>query len=190
MVVDGEGQDAQRRYSVKDYYSMVAAHIIEEHQLVEVVQGDIIARPALDPKQTQLIESLLQTLQARLGWNYIVRRDAPIRVDDYTELRPKIAIFHRCGDDTREQIDSGRVVLLIDLAKAFNGSEKISRLLLYARASVPEVWVLHFLNRTLERFGHLAPDGYHLIERVSDEQTLRSVALPSLAITLSDIFCE
>ncbi len=56
------------------------------------------------------------------------------------------------------------------------------KLPLYARAGIPEVWILDLPNDAIERHNEPFGDGYRRTERARRGETLVSEALPGLTV--------
>jgi Uma2 family endonuclease len=61
------------------------------------------------------------------------------------------------------------------------------KLPLYARARIPEVWIVDLANEAIERHTESAEEGYRLVRRARRGETLESKALPALALTVDAV---
>jgi Uma2 family endonuclease len=76
---------------------------------------------------------------------------------------------------------------LIEVSDTSLSYDRNVKLPLYARARIPEVWIVDLANETIERHTEPAGEGYRLVWRARRGETLGSKALPALALTVDAV---
>jgi Uma2 family endonuclease len=74
------------------------------------------------------------------------------------------------------------VLLLIEVADTSLAFDRGLKLPLYARAGIPEVWIVDLTNEVLEQYIDPADGAYSSVHRAARGETITPLALPSLAI--------
>ncbi len=112
----------------------------------------------------------------------------PVRLGDDLEPQPDVAMLRPRGDASRLSLPTTEdVLLLIEVSDTSLSYDRNGRLPLYARARIPEVWLVDLANETIERHTEPAKERYRLVRRGRRGETLESKALPALALTVDAV---
>ena len=110
----------------------------------------------------------------------------PIRLDEHHEPQPDVAVIR--ARDYRDSLPGPKdVLLLIEVADASLSYDRNIKLPLYARAGIPEVWIVDLNDEIIER--HTNPSGsiYRHIEKVRRGETFESAVLSGLSLRVDDV---
>ena len=79
------------------------------------------------------------------------------------------------------------VLLLIEVSETTLSYDRNVKLPLYARAGIPEVWIVDLTGEVIER--HIGPSGdsYRHVERARRGEETRSSALPELSFRVEAV---
>ena len=91
-------QSLRRRFTVDEYHKMMDAHIFQEDDRVELLDGEIHNMSPIDAAHASMVKRLNQYLQQWLGTSAIVSVQDPVTLDDYSAPQPDLAIL-RARDD-------------------------------------------------------------------------------------------
>ncbi len=140
--------DKERRFSVAEYRLMMDAGILSSDERHELIDGEIIRVPVDADYRARCFE----ILQVDVSLDYfrhtlatvVIRSNEPIRLSDYSELKPDVALLrpyanlYRGGDSHPDD-----VMLIVEVSRLggeYDGNMKVS---LYAEAGVPELWLMN-----------------------------------------------
>ena len=175
-------------FSVEDYARMGEAGILTAADRVELVAGEVREMSPIGPSHAGLVDLLAELLFARLAGAVQVRTQGPVRLSRDTELEPDVALLRRRDDYYRRRHpEAGEILLVIEVADSslpYDRGEKMPR---YARAGIPEAWLVDVAAREVTIYSAPEPDGY-ADERVvrRGEQivsaTIAALRLPSTAL--------
>jgi Uma2 family endonuclease len=185
--VDAKMQEVtRRRFTVHDFHRMGEAGILHEDDRVELIEGEIVEMAAIGTRHFACVNALNRLLVRGVGDEAIVSVQNPVRLDEHTEPQPDLTVL-RTRDYRRSLPGPGDVLLLIEVSDTTLSYDRGVKLPLYARAGIPEVWIVDVVGETLER--HTDPSGeiYRSVERAQREGTIRSVALPDLALGADNV---
>ena len=181
-----------RRWTRVEYERLVDLGAFEGDP-VELIGGRlIVAEPQNGPHATA-VGAADDALRAALPPGFIVRAQMPLAVDDESSPEPDVAVVpgrradYRLAHPTRAAL----VVEVADSSLEFDRGEKGS---LYARARIPEYWIVNLLDRVLEIHREptsdpAAPHGwrYRSVTTLAPSGVVTPVAVPSVPIRVVDL---
>jgi Uma2 family endonuclease len=180
----------RHKFTVYDYHRMGEAGILGEDDRVELIEGDIIAMAPIGQDHAGTVNALAEALFAAFAGRAIVSVQNPVRLDDGSEPQPDFAVLRRRADFYRSGEPPGPadVLLLIEVADSSLRFDRAVKLPLYARAGIPEVWIVDLKRRTVD-VHRLPTDGkYAEDETAWGDRTLTPALAPDAAVTLRQIF--
>jgi Uma2 family endonuclease len=128
---------------------------------VELINGYIVGREDVKPSHVILTERLRRRLESILPSSWFVREDKPIRIPDFDEPRPDLAVVR--GDPegyAHHHPGPADVALLIEVSDASLQRDQGDKLMIYAQAGIPVYWIANLVNRRVELYGDPCPGGY------------------------------
>ncbi len=90
---------AQRRFSVKDYYRMAETDVLPPAARVELLNGEIIDMPPVGPFHGGLVGRLTRLFNKLSRERWLVWPQNPLPLDDYSEPEPDVLLLKPAGDD-------------------------------------------------------------------------------------------
>ena len=193
-VVKGfDGLD-RRAFTAEDVRRMVKARIIDEHENVELVDGELIAMSPKGRGHDWVRDKLTQALFRAASDEMMISVEGTLQLDAMTLVEPDILVFwEKDAGESRERfkvVPGASVLLAIEVSVSSLAYDRRRKAGLYAAHGVREYWVLD-LNRP-RAFIHRRPEAgaYGDIREVSGHELLRSSApeLSGLAVKLIDLF--
>jgi Uma2 family endonuclease len=162
-----------------DYYRMAAAGILTDDDRVEPIDGEIIDMAPIGQDHVGTVNRVTEALFLAFVGRAIVSTHNPIRLDDLSEPQPDFAVLRRRADfyTTGTRPGPADVLLLIEVSDSSLRFDRSVKLPLYARAGIPEVWIVDLQHGVVDV--HRTPrDG-----RYEDAATMRmsDILSPSLA---------
>ncbi len=176
----------RRRFTVHDYHRMAEAGILHEDDRVELIEGDLIEMPAIGTRHFACVNGLTRLLVREVGDEAIVSVQNPVRLDEHWEPQPDLAIIR--PRDYRDSLPTPEdVLLLIEVSDTTLAYDRGTKLPKYALAGIGEVWIVDLPGEAVERHTEPSGDGYGLVRRVRRGESLRSEALPALAVPVGAV---
>jgi Uma2 family endonuclease len=88
-------------------------------------------------------------LRVAFGSGWVVRVQMPVALDDESEPEPDVAV---CAGSPRDYVAGhpSRPVLLVEVAEASLAFDREHKGSLYARAHVPDYWIVNLVDRVVE----------------------------------------
>lgn len=145
-------QIARHHFTVSEYYRMAEAGIFTEDDRVELIEGEIIEMSPVGSRHSACVARLIRLFSRCIGDSIILNAQNPVRLDDYSEPEPDVALL-RARDDfyASEHPGPADTLLLVEVAETSLGYDRQIKVPLYAKAGVPEVWVVDLRQATVTR---------------------------------------
>jgi Uma2 family endonuclease len=181
-------QIARRQFNVTEYYRMIEAGILSEQDRVELLDGEIIEMSPIGSRHAACVDRLNHILSRLVGRDVIVRVQNPIRLDNFSEPQPDIALlrsrqdFYAHAHPTPED-----VLLVIEVADTSAELDRTIKLPLYAEALIPEAWLVKLQDESIEIFSQPADGSYKQSQVRRRGEHAISSTVQNLALLVNDI---
>ena len=140
-------------FTREDWYALAGTGVLADDYRGELMEGEIIDMPPIGSEHGGCVKWLAGFFHARLGNSAVISVQDPIRLGDFSEPQPDIAIvrprddFYRHGHPIPTDI-----LLLIEVADTSLHYDRTVKGPLYARYGIPEYWLVDLIARRLERY--------------------------------------
>ncbi len=144
-------QPQRHPFSVDEYARMAEAGILAEGDRVELIEGDIVHMPPVGSQHAAPVKRLNHFLGRQVGNRALLSVQDPIRLDDFSEPEPDIALL-RPRDDFYAAAHPGPddVLLLVEVSDSSASFDRGVKLPLYASHGIREVWIVDVGSRAIE----------------------------------------
>ncbi len=179
----------KHRFTVEEYHKMGEAGIFGEDDRVELIDGEVVEMNPIGPRHARCVRrlnTLLGRLAGRLaGGPYEVDVQNPVVLGEYGEPQPDLALVREVPAVRLPAPED--VALIIEISDTTLSYDKNVKLPRYARAGIPEVWIVDLQNETVEVYA--SPEGgrYAVVRRYGRGDELRSETVPGLALPVEEI---
>jgi Uma2 family endonuclease len=152
---------ARHLISVEAFHRMAETGILDPADRVELIDGEIFDMSPIGVLHAALVARLATYFSQKLGGAAVVWCQNPVRLDDASEPEPDIAILRPRADFYATSHPGPADLLLVievaDTSLAFDLGTKVP---LYARHGIPEVWVIDAATRRTRVFRRPTATGY------------------------------
>ncbi len=179
----------RRKITVKEYDQMYEAGIFQPDERLELINGEIIKMPPMNAPHIAYVAILTELLVKKLAQRAIIFTQLPIVLNDDSEPEPDISVLKWKKDRYFSAKPTAcEVYLLIEVASTSLMYDREVKLPLYARARIPEVWILTVQDQQLEVYRHPKDGSYTEQRLLQPSDKLAPLAFPDIELSLSDIF--
>ncbi len=160
-----------RPFSILEYRKLWDLGIFEEHARIELMEGHIVERDPVTPAHAACVSILAEAFYGADQPEYRVRLGQSLLLEDQTSLvQPDVGVVAHRRDwyAFRHPIGADLFVVCevafatVDLLRGYKCS-------LYAKAGIPEYWIVNLMDRQVEIYTQPAPKGIYLQTRVYQE---------------------
>ena len=181
-------QIAKRYFNVAEYYRMGEAGILSEDDRVELIEGEIIEMSPIGSRHSACVNRLNMLLHRQTGQDVIVSVQNPIRLDDYSEPQPDVALIRAREDFYAERHPTASdVLIVIEVADTSVEYDRDVKVPLYARAGIPEIWLVDLPDDSIETYAGLHDGAYSEFRRAKRGESIVSWTIPALTLGVDTI---
>jgi Uma2 family endonuclease len=177
----------RRRFTIEEYEKMVATGILAQDDRVELIEGEIIAMSPIGDPHAAIVTNLTHLLVHAVGERARVQVQGPARVPPRSKPQPDLALLRPRSYRHRGATTSD-VLLVIEVADTSLHYDRTVKLRLYARAGIPEYWIVDVNTDTLEVFRSPAGERYAKRQRPASGETVAPLEVPDAVIPIDAIF--
>ena len=177
-----------RRFTVDEYYAMAEAGILKKEDRVELIDGVIVAMAPIGNRHLATVDRFNRMFGEGVGRRAIVRVQGSITLDDHTMPEPDLVLL-RDRADFYESDSAGPedVLLIVEVADSSVDYDRNEKLLRYAQAGIPEVWIGVLPERIIEAYTEPAGGRYTLKRIFSPGDTIFPGCFPDIALNVDRI---
>ena len=159
-----------RRWTRIEYDRLIEIGIIQEDERLELLAGELVLRDRQTPDHA-----------------------TGIGLDDESEPEPDVSVVPGTIYDYRHTHPS-RPTLLVEVADSSLAFDREHKGSLYARARVPEYWIVNLVDSVLEVYREPGPDAaaaygfaYRAMHTLRAEDHVTPRALPTVRVPVADL---
>jgi len=174
----------KRRFTVEEYHRMAQAGILSEDDRVELIEGEIVEMVPIGSRHAASVNRLTNLLSELVGKRAIVSVQNPVRLGPYAEPQPDVALL-RPRNDFYAPAHPGPqdALLVVEVAETSADYDREIKMALYARAGVPEAWLVDLQEGVVEVHRSPAPDGYRRVQQHRPGQHLS----PEVSLAVDEV---
>lgn len=167
---------------------MAETGILGSDDRVELLDGEILEMTPIGPRHAFAGTALGRLLTQLLGDRAVVRIQYPVVLDDFTEPQPDVAVCIPARDEYRTNHPRPPdVFLVVEVADTTVAWDRLVKMRRYARAGVPEAWLVDLGARSIETYREPGADGYALREVFGPGERLAFNAFPDVTLEVDEI---
>lgn len=181
-------QFQKRYFNVDEYYRMAEVGLLSPDDRVELIEGEIVEMSPIGKTHGGTVKRSNNFLNRELGDALIVSVQDPIRIDDFSEPQPDLALlkprkdFYRNSHPTSED-----VLVVIEVSDTSLNYDRNVKLPLYARAGIPEAWLMILPKDVIEVHSQPKDGKYQKVQRLKRGKTLVSPTIPTFSCKVEDL---
>ena len=181
-------QPMRLRFAVDEFYKMFELGFIKDYEHAEIIDGELIKKISIGDLHVAIVDFLNEFFVRNIPANVRVRVQNPVRLTDYSEHQPDLALTDLTKYNGRRHPRANEVLLIVKVSDSTLDYDRNRKLPLYAGGEIPEVWLVNVQNETIEI--HTEPRGgvYSLIRVLRRGETVRCGSVPNLQIEVDKIF--
>ena len=176
------------KFSIADYHVMASAGVLGEDDRVELLEGAVVEMAPIGSRHAAAVGRLDDFLGTAVRGRASVRVQQPIELDDASEPEPDLVLARLRADYYAASHPlPADVLLLIEVGDSSAGIDRGYKLLLYARASVGEVWLVDLKEDTIAVHRDPAGGEYRTVLEARRGGTVSPLAFPDVVLAVDDL---
>jgi len=179
-----------RRWTRAEYDRAIEAGIFHEDEPLELIDGQLIVREPQNTPHATAVELAIDALRAGFGSGWRIRPGLPLALDEFSEPEPDVAVVRGSPRDPGDTHPS-HPALVVEIAESSLRFDRGPKAAMYARAGVPEYWIVNLVDRAVEI--HCEPWGeggrwsYRAVHIARPGDIVAPLAAPDARIPVMDL---
>jgi Uma2 family endonuclease len=182
-----------RRWTRLEYDRLVELGIFEAGERLELLDGFLVVREPQGSRHAAGIRRVLAALRRALGDAWQIDSQLPVALDAVSEPEPDVMVVPSQVGAYRDEHPS-RPLLVVEVAETSYRIDRQFKMSLYARAGVPECWIIDVARNVVEvhrepqradtaRYGRR----YAAVNTLRAPSTIAPLLAPNITIAVADL---
>ncbi|HEV2799548.1 MAG TPA: Uma2 family endonuclease [Pyrinomonadaceae bacterium] len=175
-------------FTVAEFERMGEAGVFKMDARLELIEGEIIEMSPIGSRHIACVNFLSRLLNQTVGDIAIVSTQNPIRLNDFSQPQPDIALLRLRDDFYKDALTTSRDVLLVvevaDTTLAYDRQVKVP---LYAKAGIEEVWIVNLVEEQIETYAELANGAYQTNAIFQRGEEAHAHTIANLSVSVEDV---
>lgn len=154
---------------------------------VELIEGVTVDMPPIGSRHAAIVDRWLALLVSAAGSRAIVRCQGPIQLGDDSEPQPDLTLLRQREDYDEHAATADDALLIIEVSETTLRADLQTKMPLYARHSVPELWVLDLHDNQLHVFRRPTSATYSESFCIEKLGLMPIGSLPGVTVDLSSL---
>ena len=186
--VQAPAQMVKRRITADEYERMGEAGIFPPDDRLELLEGGIYETSPIGSPHAACVDALVLLFSEIAQRRFIVRVQNPIRLSDFSEPQPDVALLRWRDDFYRSAHPTpADVLLVVEVADTTVETDREVKVPLYARTGIPEVWLVNIPDGRIEAYSDQSGDSYRRVEHFGRGASARSHTVEGLAVEVAEV---
>ena len=181
-----------RRWQRAEYDRLVDLGVFQGEP-IELIGGQLVVAEPQGSYHASAITKVDYALRAIVPPGWIVRLQAPVSLDDESEPEPDLVVVPGRPGDYRAS-HPAHPALVVEVAESSLDFDRTRKGSLYARAAVPDYWVVNLVDGVVEVYRDPEPDAsaafgwrYRSVTRLTPPATVAPLAFSGQHIAVADL---
>ena len=176
-----------RRFTVKEYYRMADAGVIDLDEHVELIDGVVCQMSPEDSSHAAAIEIAREVLGSKLGSRFGLRMQHPLTLSDTSEPEPDVAVVEDPDPRAYAERHPNSAGLVIEVSRSSLERDLGVKLAKYATANIAEYWVENLVDDCLEVFRDPESGSYQSRTTLRRGERVSPLCAPDVEIEVGEL---
>ncbi len=177
-----------RKLTVEQFEQMFMSGILDEEERLELIDGEIVQMSPIGGPHIWCVTRLTRLLVFAAGDRAVVQVQSSVRIGEHQEFVPDLVLLRPPTPGDPEEVPAApEVLLVVEVADTSMRRDRGVKLPRYARAGVPEVWIVDLQRGHLLVYREPGADGYRRTQTVRRGASIAPLALPDQPIAVDTI---
>jgi Uma2 family endonuclease len=175
-------------FTVDEWHRMGAVSLFGADARMELLDGEIIDMAPIGSRHAGTVNRLTRLLVGAVGDRAVVAVQNPVYLDTRSEPLADLALLAPRADDyTLAHAEPSEIILLVEVSDSTLKYDRDRKAPYYARAGVPECWIVDLTSDSVLCLRAPGPAGYRDVRRLGRADGLSVSGLEGLEVAVSDI---
>jgi len=175
------GEITTKRWTTNTYFRLGELGLLDDGR-TELIDGEIIVMSPQGGRHAQIVSRLRRALQAAFGLENDVRVQSTMRLSETTAPEPDVSVI--AGDPIDHPDLPTTALLVAEVSDSTIKFDREQKELVYARANIPEYWLVNLKTNQVEVRRQPTAAGYKEILTFEVGDQIAPVTLPGVQIAV------
>jgi Uma2 family endonuclease len=176
----------RHRITVEEYYRMAEVGLLAPDARVELIEGEIIDMPPLGNPHGTAVSRLIELLTFAFHKRANVRCQTTFVLGKYSAPEPDFLLLAYRDDFYEHRApEASDALLVIEVSETSLRYDLHTKMKLYARHGIRELWVLDTASKRLHLFSRPTDTGYEDVRVLEGPARVTIAALPDIELDVS-----
>ncbi|MBI4310710.1 MAG: Uma2 family endonuclease [Chloroflexi bacterium] len=181
-------QIQHKTFTVDEYHRMIETGILKDDDRVELLNGAIVTMAPIGSRHFSSVNRLDRMLQRLLSDRALVSAQSAVTIRPDSEPQPDIALYRLREDVYASGLpEPADTLLIIEVADSTLSYDRHIKVPLYARARIPELWIVDLVARRVEVYSSPSPEGYRELRYANPGGRIAPAAFPDISLLVDDM---
>jgi len=177
--------------SAEEYLRMGEAGVFAPEARLELIEGEIVEMAPIGSPHAAAVRILNAVFVRLAGDRAIISVQSPLLVGGLSVPEPDLVLLKpRVDHYSRSHPAAGDALLVVEVSDTTLAFDLGTKVPLYARSGIPEVWVVDINAKEVRVFREPAAGGYRTTFNRSGDESVAAALLPDIAIRVGALFPE
>ncbi len=178
----------RKLFTVDEYDVMIKAGVFDGKERVELIEGEFIKKMTQGDLHIGCINYLNRFLTKNCDDSVLVSIQNAVRMNIFSAPEPDVALLKfRADCYSTGKAQPNDILLLIEVADSTVSSDRQVKIPLYARAEIPEVWLVNLPRKIIEIYSEPKNGKYQIVRKATKSETISPKMIADLSVKVADI---
>jgi Uma2 family endonuclease len=182
-----------RRWTRLEYERLIEQGFLGSGDRVELLEGWLVVREPQHSPHATATRLVQEALRAVFGPGWDVRAGLPLALGRFSEPEPDVSVVRGSPRDYRDAHPT-QAVVVVEVARASLRLDRTRKARIYARAGIPDYWVVNLVTGVLEVYRDPVVSDparrrweYRMVRSLGPGEAISPLAAPHASIAVADL---
>lgn len=187
-MLQGNPEVERHRFTAVEYRAMGEAGVFGEDDLVELVGGEVVDMAPIGSRHLACVVALTHLLVEASAGRFFVSARNPVRLGERDEPQPDLSLLgRRPRPEASAPPGPEDVLLVVEVSDTTLSYDRDVKLPMYARAGIPEAWIVDLAGGKVEVHHGPGPGGYRDLWGFGPGERISSAVVGGLSLSVDGV---
>jgi Uma2 family endonuclease len=174
-------------FTVEDFHRLAEVGVLREGDRVELVDGQVVEMSPIGGPHAACVRRLIAIFARHVRDVAVIDVQDPIVLGPRDQPQPDITLLRPRADGYRDHPRPPAILLVVEVADTTLAYDRGVKVPLYARAGIPEAWLVDLGAERIHIHRDPAAGGYRSIQVLSRGEAVTPLAFPDVTLAVGEI---
>lgn len=176
-----------RKFDVEEYHRLGEAGILHDDDRIELIEGELVEMAPIGGEHATIVSTFTMIVARQCDSTQLLHVQNPLRLNRESEPQPDL-VLARFVPKSRDVPNFKDALLVIEVSDSTYNYDRKIKAPLYARAGVPELWIVDCQNRRVEIHSDAKGGEFSNIVVVDESATITPGLAKNINVRLADLW--